>query len=135
MSEYADSIQDLGKHPFCDIAYSKLDTLRCQYFIHCLRKEIAIQVGSLDPVTFDQAYSIARRYETTLKLLQNSASVYVPNKTCHFNPAVSSNVRSQETFYPHHVHSTSVFSQPSGSQINQEPLPVHDLPSEDFDCW
>ena len=90
MSEYAESIQDLVKRAFCDIAYSELDTLRRQYFIHGLRKEIAIQVGSLDPATFEQAYSIARRHETTLKLLQNSASAYVPNKTCHFNPAVSS---------------------------------------------
>ena len=132
MSEYAESIQDLVKRAFCDIAYSELDTLRCQYFIHGLRKEIAIQVRSLDPATFEQAYSIARRHETTLKLLQNSASAYVPNKACHFNSAASSNVQSQETFYPHHVRSTSVFSQPSGPQTNQEQLPVQDLPSEGY---
>ena len=114
------------------IAYSELDTLRRQYFIHGLRKEIAIQVGSLDPATFEQAYSMARRHETTLKLLQNSASAYVPNKTCHFNSAVSCNVHSQETFYPHHVRSTFVFSQPSGPQTNQEQLPVQDLPSEGY---
>ena len=73
-----------------------------------------------------------RRHETTLKLLQNSASAYASNKTCHFNSAASSNVHSQETFYPHHVRSTSVFSQPSGPQTNQEQLSVQDLPSEGY---